>query len=468
MAQDPLEHIADILRNYEVRPSGNASFEEVMNRRKKKRRGFFWWFQRTGVGIVLVGIMGGLAYFNAIQKSQLSQLNTNPNLTVETTSKNQNGQTQTPQSDSKVRSESNKTLNIENQNALVETDISPKTKVKKANESGLFGLFQKFNSRRKNILDRNPYGNEATTNHIGGAMSINIADNELNELNHVESGSDQYKNGGSPMSLSNVYEFGAKQYIAQTYFDFQIKEDGEEYVDWNFDLPSVGLRKRKLPWYVEFSAITGSDNQIQFDPEENLSVLGTNYMAQYQMSLLREFKGADMWGMGLHYTQWVGNGEWRKRDAIDVWHFDTTLIAVNVPGLPTQYITQLDSQLQKQYSVSTGRIKYNIDKISLPISFRGFTRLLKTNFRYAAQFAPGITRITQGAYFTPTDFMPIERTQRLSFGAKVGMGPIIPVGNGVSIVIEPSLMYESFMHESKGLQGNIFGGLGISMMWRLK
>ena len=464
MAQDPLEHIADILRNHEVRPGGNATFEEVMNRRKKKRRGFFWWFQRAGVGLILIGIAGGIGYLKNLQNVELA----NKELTLNVPSKNEPLQVSEPEitpnnfeesTDSKNNPETTKESSNKHPKPV------KKGELKSSNNSGLFGLFQKFNSRRKNILGGNTA--DAKGNRFNSPMSINSA-GVKDVLTSDASESDLYKNGGSPMSLSNVYEFGAKQYIAQTYFDFQIQENGDEYVDWNFDLPSVGLRKRKLPWYVEFSAITGSDNQIQFDPEENLSVLGTNYMAQYQMSLLREFKGADMWGLGLNYTQWVGNGEWRKRDAIDVWQFDTTLIAVNVPGLPTQYITQLDSQLQQQYSVSTGRIKYNIDKISLPISFRGYTRLLKTNFRYAAQFSPGITRITQGAYFTPTDFMPIERTQRLSFGAKVGMGPIIPVGNGISIVIEPSLMYESFIHESKGLQGNIFGGLGISMMWRLK
>ena len=219
---------------------------------------------------------------------------------------------------------------------------------------------------------------------------------------------------------------------------------------------------------MEFSAITGSDNQVQFDGKENLSVLGTNYMAQYQMSLLREFKGANMWGLGLQYTQWVGNGEWRKREFLDILHIDTQTVAINVPGLPTQYVTYYDTQTVQQSNISTGQIKYNIDKFSLPISHRGYIRLLKTNFRYAAQIAPGFIRSSRGAYFSPTEYMPIDKTTQLSLGAKVGMGPIIPVGNGVSIVIEPAMMYESFWHPSQGLQGNVFGGLGISMLWRLK
>lgn len=462
MSQDPLEYIAEILRNHEVRPSANVSFDEVMNRRKKKRRGFFWWFQRTGVGLLLIGIGSGIAYFN---QTKFGEINESSLISI------------VPKSteSSLLASEKGNSNGIEKSPSEIQKsggnikEIPTEINSINGEEKGLFGLFQKFNNRRKNILGKNT---EAIGANIDNTAVPSVLQSTgtlpLASLGAAPEGTNEYNNGGSPMSLSNVYDFGAKQYIAQTYFDFNIQPNGDEYVDWNFDLPSVGLRKYKRPWYVEFSAITGSDNQVQFDPDENMSVLGTNYMAQYQISLLRECQGTYMWGMGLHYTQWVGNGEWRKREYIDVWRYDTTTVAINIPGLPTQYVTQLDSQLQSEYSVSTGLIKYQIDKISLPISFRGFTRFLKTNFRYAAQLSPGFTRITKGSYFTPTEFMPIDRTQRVSFGAKIGMGPIIPVGSGVSIVIEPSLMYESFIHSRNGLQGNLFGGLGISMLWRLK
>lgn len=462
MSQDPLEHIAEILRNHEVRPSANVSFDEVMNRRKKKRRGFFWWFQRTGVGLLLIGIGSGIAYFNQTKFGEINESSLISNVPKSTES-------------SLLASEKGNSNGIEKSPSEIQKsggnikEIPTEINSINGEEKGLFGLFQKFNNRRKNILGKNT---EAIGANIDNTAVPSVLQSTgtlpLASLGAAPEGTNEYNNGGSPMSLSNVYDFGAKQYIAQTYFDFNIQPNGDEYVDWNFDLPSVGLRKYKRPWYVEFSAITGSDNQVQFDPDENMSVLGTNYMAQYQISLLRECQGTYMWGMGLHYTQWVGNGEWRKREYIDVWRYDTTTVAINIPGLPTQYVTQLDSQLQSEYSVSTGLIKYQIDKISLPISFRGFTRFLKTNFRYAAQLSPGFTRITKGSYFTPTEFMPIDRTQRVSFGAKIGMGPIIPVGSGVSIVIEPSLMYESFIHSRNGLQGNLFGGLGISMLWRLK
>jgi len=463
MSQDPFEHIAEILRNHEVRPSQNASFEEVMNRRRKKRRGFFWWFQRSMVGALLLGVAGGIAFFNRsnIPASGIENTSSTPNVSLRETESR-----------------------LSNSSKLVETDIQPpaasasnaatKARIGTKNQlaqnskkqtanTGLFGLFQTFNAHRKQISGNHPKTLGALSNPSQERLDLDYKPNKTSPNN-----TDIYAQGGSPMSLANVYDFGAKMAIGSTIFEFNLTEQPDNYIDWNFELPSMALRTRKLPWYVEFSAITGSDNQVQFDGKENLSVLGTNYMAQYQMSLLREFKGANMWGLGLQYTQWVGNGEWRKREFLDILHIDTQTVAINVPGLPTQYVTYYDTQTVQQSNISTGQIKYNIDKFSLPISHRGYIRLLKTNFRYAAQIAPGFIRSSRGAYFSPTEYMPIDKTTQLSLGAKVGMGPIIPVGNGVSIVIEPAMMYESFWHPSQGLQGNVFGGLGISMLWRLK
>ncbi len=459
MSQDPFQHIADILNNHEVRPSANATFEEVMNRRKKKRRGIFWWFQRTGVGLLILGILGGIAYLN-IQPSRIS--NSQSKYT-------QNQSPNNPASDSKSETSQNKAVqsaeDLKTNPNRTSGNSATYNNPQKKSKTGLLGIFQKFNTRRDEILHGTPRTLAIDQVQTPGALQIwspNPTQADPKE------GSNIYANGGSPMALSNVYDFGAKNYINGTYFDLQIQEDPDAYLDWAFELPQSGLRTKKLPWYAEFSAITGSDNQIQFDANENLSVLGTNYMAQYQLSFLREFKSSDLWGIGVNYTQWVGNGEWRKREYLNIWNYDTQTVAINIPGLPTQFVNQLDSHMTREFNVRTGSIKYNIDKISLPISYRGFARLFKTNFRYAAQISPGITRISKGSYFTPTEFMPIEQSRRFSFGAKVGMGPIIPVGNGLSIVIEPALMYESFIHPQKGLQGNVFGGLGISMMWRLK
>jgi hypothetical protein len=191
-------------------------------------------------------------------------------------------------------------------------------------------------------------------------------------------------------------------------------------------------------------------------------------MAQYQLNWLRECQGIGMLGLGLQYTQWVGNGEWRKKEYIEIPQIDTQLIAINVPGLPTQFIQTFDTTYVHDVSTSTGEINYQIDKIAVPLAFRGFTRIFKTNFRYAVQIAPGVTRITKGSYFTPTEFIALEQKSQFTMGAKIGMGPMIPINPNLNIVIEPALMYQSFVHPEKGMKGRIFGGLGISMMWRLR
>lgn len=466
MSQDPFEHIANTLRNHEVRPSQNASFEEVMNRRRKKRRGFFWWFQRSVVGVLLIGVAGGIAYLNTskIPKTSAQKITStanNANVIPQKPISNPSKKSQVADKVIQSTSGSNSAAAIKPRLGSEGNTVS--TSKNKIAKTGLFGLFQTFNAHRKQINGNNPKSLSVSPMLAPERLDLEYESNKTSP-NNIE----LYAQGGSPMSLSNVYNFGAKMAIGSTLFNLDLTELPDNYIDWDFELPSTAIRKRKLPWYVEFSSITGSDNQVQFDARENLSVLGTNYMAQYQMSLLREFKGADMWGLGIQYTQWVGNGEWRKREFLDILTIDTQTVAINVPGLPTQYVTYYDTHTVQQSNVSTGQIKYNIDKFSLPISHRGFIRLLKTNFRYAAQIAPGFIRSSRGAYFSPTDYMAIDKTTQFSLGAKVGMGPIIPVGNGVSIVIEPALMYESFWHPNRGMQGNVFGGLGISMLWRLK
>jgi hypothetical protein len=38
----------------------------------------------------------------------------------------------------------------------------------------------------------------------------------------------------------------------------------------------------------------------------------------------------------------------------------------------------------------------------------------------------------------------------------------------LNVVIEPSVMYQSFVDQNSKIQGNWFGGLGVSMLYRLR
>lgn len=468
--QDPFEHIGQQLRDLEINPSGAASFEEVMKRREKKRRGFFFWFQRVAV-VAILGLIGYLAWYKG---SENIQSHSSEKLTNNQTSTSQKT---TESAESTYSSSPNDPVDIEDdgkntQNTRTKSKSLNKQKPKKAtSKTGLFGVFEKFNDQRARMLK----GSTATAQRTNGAEKSLLESSEghktllaENSVHAEQRKSSELLTTVSEMSLSNVYDFGAKNYIKSTLYEMNIPVFGDEYLDWNFDIPSSALRYQRKPWYLEFSAITGSDNQIQFDPEERLSILGTNYMAQYQLNWLRDCEDWGMWGIGVQYTQWAGNGEWRKKEYLDIQQIDTQLVAINVPGLPTQFIQTYDTSWVKDYNVSTGSINYHIDKIAIPLAFRGFKQILKTNFRYAIQLSPGVTRISKGSYFTPTEFMALETKTQFTMGAKIGAGPMIPINNNLSIVIEPAIMYQSFVHPENGLKGRVFGGLGISMMWRLR
>jgi hypothetical protein len=475
MNPDELHIIGEKLRNFEIAPSSKASFEEVMNRRQKKRRRVIFWWQSAVMASLIIGSLG--TYY--LKNEHHLNHSANPEQRSEAREKARNHYfDHEAESIAAMEKESQQGDRSDNEPITTQPPDQKSVKgvkelPKKQKNTGILGVFQTFNKQRKHILSSDPSLHSGSKvpkrnalNWPSSAKDAGEADLRIKAISapHAPVAEREL----SPMALSNVFDFGAKNYIAKTKFSWNISYQNDDYIDWELQSPVRTDRYLEKPWYVELSAITGSNNQIQFDPNETISVLGTNYMAQYQLSLLKEFGGGDLWGLGIQYTQWVGNGEWRKQEWMEVLELDSKVMAVNIPNLPTQYYTQYDTVTSMQVSVSSGSIAYNIDKWSLPISHRGFFQLLKTPFRYAAHVAPGITRSTQGMYFTPTEFMPLERNHRFSLGAKISAGPVVPVGNGLSIALEPALMYQSFMHQQKGLKGNVFGGFGISMMWRLK
>jgi hypothetical protein len=476
MSSDFFEHIGEQLRNHEASLAQHLTFEEVMKRREKKKRRMLFWWQTAVMSSLILGSLGVYLIKNPdLSSNKNADIRSNAFTDFATTEKIIN------QSEHARNSISNDISTLETDPLEPVSSQDPQSvkgvkelPQKQKNATGILGVFQSFNKQRKQLLTPNklkaPVQTTSTSNNKnspinakqGGTLQWRSTDLGVDPVNFP------IEKETSPMALANVYDFGAKNYLRKIPIKTQISWNNDAYIDWDFQHITRSDRYLKLPWYVELSAITGSNNQIQFDSKEPISVLGTNYMAQYQLSLLKEFKGGDLWGMGLQYTQWVGNGEWRKQEWVEVLELDSKTIAINIPGLPTQYYTQYDTVNSVQNQVTTGAVNYQIDKWALPLSHRGFFQLFKTPFRYALQLSPGITRASKGTYFTPTEITQLEQIHRFSLGGKIALGPIVPVGNGLSIALEPALMYQSFMHQNKGLKGNVFGGFGISMMWRLK
>ncbi len=251
-------------------------------------------------------------------------------------------------------------------------------------------------------------------------------------------------------------------------------------IDWNknnwdiegieFEIPEQRIRNKfqKLPWFFEVSAIAASNNTINFDEDRPLSVLGTQYLAQYSATFLKEFNNATMWGLGLQYSEWVGNGQWRENEFVKVMKLDTQVRSITLPGLPKRYYTVVDTSYQTVNNSRTGLISYKINKIALPISYRFHVQMFKVPVQIGMNLAPGITTVSEGTYFTETSFNTIEKKRHTTMDGKLFVGPMIPVTRNMTLVIQPSVMYQSFINDRNQVNGKFFGGLGVSMIWKIK
>lgn len=237
-----------------------------------------------------------------------------------------------------------------------------------------------------------------------------------------------------------------------------------------FDIPEQRIRNKfqKLPWFFEVSAIAASNNTINFDEDRPLSVLGTQYLAQYSASFLKEFNNATMWGLGVQYSEWVGNGQWRENEFVKVMKLDTQIRSITLPGRPKHYYTVIDTNYQTVNNSRSGLISYKIDKVAIPISYRFHVQFMKVPLQIGMHLAPGVTTVSEGTYFTETSFSSIDKKRHTTMDGKLFVGPMIPVTRNMTLVIQPSVMYQSFLTDKGQVNGKFFGGLGVSMIWKIK
>jgi hypothetical protein len=76
--------------------------------------------------------------------------------------------------------------------------------------------------------------------------------------------------------------------------------------------------------------------------------------------------------------------------------------------------------------------------------------------------------VNQGHYFTQTDYRVLNSSKHFAVDGKVSLGPMIPINRKFIFIIEPSMMYQSFLNENKTMDGKFFGGLGLSLLYKLK
>ncbi len=436
------------IQNLETQYSPQTNFDEVMNRRKKKRRGFIWWTTRSSV-LLLIGFGSAYSYFNSFNQAPSNNPNVVSSPTVSTKVES------TKDVSDKELSGKNSSINDGSLKPLTASTASGNRLTTSANASNNSNASKSLSttstnlskkskflvskSRKSKVQSPKAFVTTPMSQNIVAQPSEKTTSIQTETLQEVQQRIAQIFNGKNRLSRMNISTWKT------------IPSD-VDWIDLDLKEPEIKLHPGKLPWYVEFSAITGSNSQIDFDNQQNLSILGTQYIAQYQGSILREFQNATMWGLGISYTEWVGNGQWRNIEETIAKVYDSTV---------------MDSVWKSTLNTTTGMLNYRIDKISVPLQFRFHTQILKLPIRLGAQLAPGMTTLTEGNYFNETSFGPINRQRNFSFDGKLTIGPMIPISDHFTIIIEPSLVFQTFRGPNNQWNAKSFTGLGIGMMWRV-
>lgn len=431
----PDDFFKDKFYNSEAEYSENVSFEKVMDRRRKKRRFIFWWNPKTYATLGVL-FLGGLTAF---------------------VTHSFNGKS--------TKADQVKVTNIDSRNLTISKNND--SKVQSGVRNNNLGGFSKttndlFSKRNKKTADK-------STN----TLVVN-ADKTL--ITQPESISNEQLFGESKFAkvsswanedIYNLSKWNDRLNSAkpkQNHFGFEGLN--LDISDLEFDLPEFEIRLRNTPskWFAELSVITGSNNTIVFEDDVPLSVLGTQYMAQYQMLVLKDFENGSMFGAGIQFSEWVGNGKWQRTSNAMVPKVTTRKVLISPPWQPKKYAVLSDTTYVPATTVQSGAVEYKIDKVSFPLAYRFCTSIGKLPVRFGLHLAPGYTTLTQGVYFTQTDFRPIQSNSQMTVDGRITLGPMFPITKKWTFVMEPSLIYQSFVTPDNQVNGKFFTGLGVAIL----
>lgn len=237
------------------------------------------------------------------------------------------------------------------------------------------------------------------------------------------------------------------------FVDFEEDELNRYFKPGNFD----------SPYHLELSVGTGSRVLTNFDETLPLSVLGNQYNAHYQLSLLKDVSNGIQLALGMSYGEWEGNGQWQKREWNSYTVRDSSVL-IGFPNPNDRQVIYFDSTVN-ELTTTQGGIKYQITKISIPIGFRKLMYLGKTPFRVAMQISPGRTIKSSGYYFSDFEFHSIDNQRLTTMDMKVAMGPSININRNFTVVLEPNANMQMF-HDSRTnrIHSKSFYGFGFSLI----
>lgn len=474
----------DKLYDLESPLNEKVTFEEVMERRKKKRRFIFWWNPKMYVvaGLFVVGGLG-LYLSNPFEKSKapmstkslsvkakvLNQENISnkgaEKHDVESLKDQNSGNASLSQFESKSFADNSLNVNVN------ERGLKKKTNA----ETIDFDAIHLTGIKKSGLQSRRGYSQDAeNTNSILEDQIFETSKEYLKLGKHKQVTLKDFLAGNTQTSEDKQYTWQNKNELIRSLglsaIRFNMPEFDFASFDIDLDIPDRPVLP-KMPtskWYAELSVITGSNNTINFEENVPLSILGTQYMAQYQMLILKDLENGSMLGAGVQYSEWVGNGQWQLNKNEMVQKIDTNRVLISPPWKPKRYLTIVDTSYIPVNNVQTGNIEYRIDKISFPLAYRFYTQIAKTPIRVGFHLAPGYTTVNAGTYFTNTDYRVFDQSRYMTVDGKLAIGPMIPINKKWTFIIEPSLMYQSFLSDNNStVNGKFFTGLGIAILRKL-
>ncbi len=473
----------DKLYDLESPLNEKVTFEEVMERRKKKRRVIFWWNPKMYVvaGLFVVGGLG-LYLSNPFDKSKhpvsTKELAVKAKITQSEKSSIVDAENQVS-AEAKKENLGSKNLSSISNNKIAESKVElDQLRLRNTREGQLSGSqrFQLNATKKSNLQQRRGFSILAD-NHNVAILEDQIFETSKEYLKlgkHKQLTLQDLLVGTSQTKEDKHYTWQNKNEMIRSLglstFKFNWPSFDFSSFDIEIDIPERPVLP-KLPsskWYAELSVITGSNNTINFEENVPLSILGTQYTAQYQMLILKDLENGSMVGAGIQYSEWVGNGQWQLNKNEMIQKIDTNVVLISAPWQPKRYGTFIDTSYVPLNKVQTGNIEYRIGKISFPLAYRFYTQIAKTPIRVGFHLAPGYTTVNSGSYFTNTDYRVFDKSSYMTFDGKLTLGPMIPINKKWTFVIEPSLMYQSFLSDNYStVNGKFFTGLGIAILRKL-
>lgn len=467
-------NIQDKLRDLESPLNQRVSFEEVMNRReKKKRRGIFFYMPRI---VVFAGLFfaAGLGYYswnlnstkngkeslviqplsvrksaNAVKKqSKITAQNqesfkstTEESNKIELTSSNQHQQAEA----TKMASSDFIKKVISPALPEIESLQSPelliaKTKVTKPE------IENPVLMNDANAIEIRANVSEVSELQSPGNLIANSSQVDVNQIN-----SEEFSIWSKGLKLVPM----EPQYSVPDY----IERKGEDI------FAHAPKNPPQSPYFLEFSAATGSRVLLNFDPTLPLSILGSQYNAQYQLAFLKDIGGDIMLGAGASYGEWIGNGQWQKRQW-KTYEVHDSVVLVDYPNQGNRQVIYVDSNIT-ELQTTVGEISYRINKLSVPLLFRKQAMLGKVPIRFGMQLAPGRTLKTSGYYFSDFEYHTIDKVKLTTVDFKLAIGPSFAISKNYTVVIEPNFNMQAFYDQrSSKLYSKSFYGFGFSLLRR--